>query len=101
MFASDTFTLEPGMRNSNLLPVNANGLVRLRSVVSRSKLGSTSTPKSSCSRSVCAAFSPLANASMIEESSSPKKMEIIAGGASCAPRRWSFPQLATLMRSKS
>ena len=36
----------PGMRNSNLLPVNAKGLVRLRSVLSRSKLGSTETPRS-------------------------------------------------------
>ncbi len=32
---------------------------------------------------------------MILESSSPKKIEIMAGGASCAPKRWSFPQLAT------
>ena len=36
--------LEPGMRNSNLLPVKASGEVRLRSVVSCGMVGSTSTP---------------------------------------------------------
>ena len=35
---------EPGMRNSNLLPVKATGEVRLRSVVSCGMAGSTSTP---------------------------------------------------------
>ena len=34
-------------RNSNLLPVNANGLVRLRSPASRGSFGSTRTPVSS------------------------------------------------------
>ena len=34
----------PGMRNSNLLPVTANGEVRLRSVVSLGKRGSACTP---------------------------------------------------------
>ena len=34
------------MRNSNLLPVNANGEVRLRSVLSFRKFGSTATPRS-------------------------------------------------------
>ena len=33
-------------RNSNLLPVNANGLVRLRSPASRGSFGSTETPVS-------------------------------------------------------
>ncbi len=36
--------LEPGIRNSNLLPVKATGEVRLRSVVSCGMEGSTSTP---------------------------------------------------------
>ena len=35
---------EPSILNSNLLPVNAKGEVRLRSVASLGKLGSTSTP---------------------------------------------------------
>ena len=45
--------LEPGMRNSNLLPVKATGEVRLRSVVSRGMGGRTSTPM----RSVLLLFS--------------------------------------------
>ena len=35
---------DPSIRNSNLLPVKANGDVRLRSVVSFLKFGSTCTP---------------------------------------------------------
>ena len=35
------FCDEPTARNSNLLPVNANGLVRLRSPASRGSFGST------------------------------------------------------------
>ena len=37
-------TLEPGARNSNLLPVKANGDVRLRSVASFGIAGRVSTP---------------------------------------------------------
>ena len=37
---------EPNIRNSNLLPVNANGEVRLRSLVSLRKLGTAATPVS-------------------------------------------------------
>ena len=51
MFTSERFWADPGMRNSNLLPVNAKGLVRLRSVLSLMKLGSTSTPRSMDTRS--------------------------------------------------
>ena len=36
--------LEPTARNSNLLPVNANGLVRLRSPASRGRVGRVETP---------------------------------------------------------
>jgi hypothetical protein len=35
---------EPGARNSNRLPVNANGLVRLRSPGSVGRCGNVSTP---------------------------------------------------------
>ena len=46
MLQSARFTAEPGMRNSNLFPVKAKGLVRLRSVLSFRKFGSTETPRS-------------------------------------------------------
>ena len=42
--------LLPTARNSNLLPVNANGEVRLRSVASRGSGGSTETPRRMVSR---------------------------------------------------
>ena len=40
----DTDWLAPTARNSNLLPVKANGLVRLRSPASFGKAGNVSTP---------------------------------------------------------
>ena len=40
-------------------------------------------------------------ASMTASSSSPTKMEMMAGGASLAPRRWSLPGVATEVRSRS
>ena len=46
VLASERFWAEPGIRNSNLLPVKAKGEVRLRSVVSLLNLGRTSTPRS-------------------------------------------------------
>ena len=46
MLGSERFWLEPAARNSNLLPVKARGEVRLRSVVSLLRLGSTGTPRS-------------------------------------------------------
>ena len=44
MLAQAMESLEPTMRNSNLLPVKAKGLVRFRSVVSLVKRGRLSTP---------------------------------------------------------
>ena len=87
---------EPSMRNSNLLPVKANGEVRLRSVVSLGKRGSTCTPIF-MQRLFLAdrRQSPFSMASRMSVSSSPRNMETMAGGASLAPRRWSFPALAT------
>ncbi len=38
---------------------------------------------------------------MTASSSSPTKIEMMAGGASLAPRRWSLPGVATLVRSRS
>ena len=40
-------------------------------------------------------------ASITASSSSPTKIEIMAGGASLAPRRWSLPGVATAVRSRS
>ena len=101
VFASERFTAEPGMRNSNLLPVKANGLVRLRSVLSFRKFGSTATPKSIATRSADVYSLSEMSASTMAPSSSPRKMDTIAGGASLAPRRWSLPADATDMRKSS
>ena len=46
VFGPAMFCEAPTARNSNLLPVKANGLVRLRSPASRGSLGSTETPVS-------------------------------------------------------
>ncbi len=46
MAGNATFWLDDTARNSNLLPVKANGDVRLRSPASRGSLGSTDTPMS-------------------------------------------------------
>ena len=101
MLQSARFTAEPGMRNSNLLPVKANGLVRLRSVLSFRKFGSTATPKSIATRSADVYSLSEMSASTMAPSSSPRKMDTIAGGASFAPRRWSLPADATDMRKSS
>ena len=101
VFGSEIDWLEPNIRNSNLLPVKANGDVRFLSVVSLGKLGSTCTPISISSVSASLYSSPCSKASKIAVSSSPKYIDAIAGGASLAPRRWSLPGLATDTRSKS
>ncbi len=44
--------------------------------------------------------SPVAIASKTFSSSPPRKIEMIAGGASLAPSRWSWPMLATEARSR-
>ena len=87
--------LEPSARNSNLLPVKANGEVRLRSPPCIGSGGSTGVPRPSWPLSI--ARRPRTPAS----SSSPRKIEMIAGGASFAPRRWSWPALATDARSSA
>ena len=46
IFGPEMEKVEPSIRNSNLLPVNAKGEVRLRSVESLGKCGSTFTPTS-------------------------------------------------------
>src|SRR3984885_14511630 len=91
--------LDETARNSNLLPVNANGLVRLRSPASRGSLGSTSTPVSSVPPCLVALAPPFSICSKMSVSMSPRDTDRIAGGASLAPSRWSFPALATLALS--
>ena len=44
--------------------------------------------------------SPVAIASNVFSSSPPRKIEMIAGGASLAPSRWSWPMFATEARSR-
>ena len=95
------FCEEPGARNSNLLPVKANGEVRLRSVVSRGRGGSVSTPIFSFVRPAARAEVPVSMAFITAFSSSPRKMEMMAGGASFAPRRWSLPAPAVIARRMS
>ena len=71
----------------NLLPVNAKGEVRLRSVVSFGKRGNVCTPIFSSSFSLPPYGLSCSMACNISVSSSPKNIEITAGGASNAPRR--------------
>ncbi len=91
--------LDPSARNSNLLPVKANGEVRLRSPPCIGSFGSTVAPSSRKEAGVLGSPSPVAIASNTFSSSPPRKIEMIAGGASLAPRRWSWPMLATEARS--
>ena len=55
---------EPTMRNSNLLPVKANGEVRLRSVLSIGSAGSVSTP---IVRNCCALACVLAGGDIFQD----------------------------------
>ena len=82
---------EPSIRNSNLLPVKASGEVRLRSVVSWGISGMASTPICSFFLVMSTYFVPCTMESRMAVSSSPRKMERMAGGASLPPRRWSLP----------
>ncbi len=87
VFGPATDCAEPTARNSNLFPVNANGDVLLRSVVSFENVGTTATPV--LNLSLVTSFS--SPSLMIESTklfnSSPRNIEIIAGGASLAPNR--------------
>ena len=76
---------EPSDLNSNLFPVNANGDVLFLSVVSLLNLGSECTPSFILTSSVPSYGLSSLIASSIAVSSSPKKIDIIAGGASLAP----------------
>ena len=66
------FKLDPSILNSNLLPVNANGEVRLRSVESFAIGGRVEIPSSNL-RSIVSTYSfPASIASKIAVNSSPK-----------------------------
>ena len=93
--------LEPSARNSNLLPVNANGLVRLRSPECCGSVGITGVPRPRNGPGLERSALPSAIASQIRSSCGPRKIEMIAGGASFAPSRWSWPGLAIDARSSA
>ena len=93
---------EPTIRNSNLLPVNANGEVLFLSVASLSRSGRISTPVLKVPPFLEWVASPVLHSWSITSSScSPRKMEIMAGGASLAPSLWSLPTSAADSRSRS
>ena len=93
---------DPTIRNSNLLPVNANGDVLLRSVASFVKSGSVSTPVLRIpSARLCVASPVLISWFNTSSSCSPRKTDTIAGGASFAPSLWSFPGSAADSRRRS
>ena len=76
------------MQNSNLLPVKAKGEVRLRSVLSFGNGGNVSTPTVRNFWPTDSPFLPIGD--LFEnrrQFRSPMKMEIMAGGASLAPKR--------------
>ncbi len=93
--------LEPTARNSNLLPVNANGLVRLRSPECRGSCGSVRAPRSSVPPRSVRLGRPCSTWARMSDSIAPMKIEMIAGGASLAPRRWSLAAEAIDARSRS
>ena len=62
--------------------------------------GSTGVPSPRNDPGVCGSPTPDAIASNTFSSSPPRKIEMIAGGASFAPRRWSWPMAATDARTR-
>ena len=95
-------SLDPTIRNSNLFPVKAKGEVRFRSVASLAKSGRVLTPVWSTPPVLLLVAVPVEISWEITSCScSPKNTEIMAGGASLAPRRWSFPGSAADSRSSS
>ncbi len=77
----------PTIRNSNLLPVKAKGDVLFLSVASFWKSGRVLTPVKSLPPSLTEVASPVSISCVTTSSScSPRKMEIIAGGASIGGR---------------
>ena len=97
--AEPQFTDEPGARNSKRLPVKAKGEVRLRSVLSSSSSGICPKPRCSpflSSTSMASSMELFSNLSRMSLICVPRKVEMMAGGASFAPRRWAFVAEAML-----
>ena len=93
---------EPTVLNSNLFPVKAKGEVLFLSVASFTKSGSVDTPVASFSPFLALAATPVSTSCFTTSSScSPRKMEIMTGGASLAPNLLSFPTSAADWRSRS
>ena len=83
---------EATILNSNLLPVNAKGEVLFLSVASKKRFGRLCTPISSFLPCLLEVASPVSIICSTRSSSwSPRKMDIMAGGASSAPSLCSFP----------
>src|SRR4026208_2578040 len=93
--------LEPTARNSNLFPVNAKGDVRLRSPECRGSCGSVLAPRASTPPLLGRLGRPASTCSRMSDSIFPRKIEMIAGGASLAPRRWALAADAMEARSRS
>ena len=93
--------LDPSARNSNLLPVKANGEVRLRSPPCSGSGGSTGVPRPRKFPGVSSRrLAGRDRRRTPSRAPAPRKIEMIAGGASLAPRRWSWPTFATDARSR-
>jgi len=91
---------EPTDLNSNLLPVNAKGEFCFCRCYPSEELGVWihRFPGFCCSVVLDYAVS-ISSITLV--SSSPRKMDMIAGGASLAPSLWSFPAVATEKRNRS
>ncbi|OQA05047.1 MAG: hypothetical protein BWY67_02209 [Bacteroidetes bacterium ADurb.Bin397] len=88
--ADEQLADEPTARNSNRLPVNAKGEVRLRSVLSRNTSGICGMSSLSFFLSSITIASSLVLFSILSSTADncePRNADIIAGGASLAPRR--------------
>ena len=96
--------VEPTARNSNLLPVKANGEVRFLSVLSKSISGilpTTLSFKSVFSFGDNFPFVTPSNSPNTFVSCAPINTDIIAGGASLAPNLWSLLAEAIEARNSS
>jgi len=82
MFGPAKLWFEPTALNSNFAPVKANGEVLFLSVASLGSLGRESTPISRTPPFFELFAPPFSICSIISVNWSPKKIEIIAGGAS-------------------
>jgi len=95
--ASAQLSDDPTARNSKRLPVKAKGEVRLRSVLSSISVGMCEMPlilNMFFAEKVMAASLRLASSfSSTAEICAPRKVEMIAGGASLAPSRWALVAL--------